>query len=54
MKKKFSAVDYLECSAKTGEGVEAVFEKAIRHVLLHEAAVRKAERKQNGGRRRFL
>jgi len=53
MKKKLSAVAYFECSAKTGEGVDAAFERAIRLVLAHEAAARKAEQKKHSGRHRL-
>ena len=33
MAEKLKAVFYLECSARTGEGVQGVFDQAIRAVL---------------------
>ncbi len=48
------AVKYMECSAKTGEGVDRVFEEGIRIVIDERAAEADAARinkdKEHGGR----
>jgi Ras family protein A len=51
VRQKIGATRYLECSAKTGEGVREVFEQATRLALLNHKGGRKGGR---GGRCKIL
>jgi Ras family protein A len=50
VKKKIGASIYLECSAKTGEGVEEAFQEAVRLLLI----ISDAKKKERRERRRFF
>ena len=41
MAERLNAVYYLECSARTGEGVQGVFDQAIRAVLVPQTRKRR-------------
>lgn len=45
MRKKIGAHKYLECSAKTNEGVREVFEHATRAALLSRSSRKSSHRK---------
>jgi hypothetical protein len=47
-------VAYVECSAKTGEGVMLAMEKAVRYALLVKSKKQEDEKTKSGGRRRFF
>jgi hypothetical protein len=47
-------VAYVECSAKTGEGVMLAMEKAVRFSLLLKPKKAEDEKTKSGGRRRFF
>eukprot|EP00689_Sawyeria_marylandensis_P002724 EC824423.1.p1 GENE.EC824423.1~~EC824423.1.p1 ORF type:complete len:207 (+),score=89.90 EC824423.1:46-666(+) len=49
LKKKISAVKYLECSAKTQQGVKVIFEEAIRCALSNKNVVVKKGSGTSGG-----
>jgi GTPase SAR1 family protein len=44
MQKKIKAVKYLECSAKTMEGLKAIFDEAVRSVMYPEKKSKKPQK----------
>lgn len=45
---------YVECSAKTGEGIMLAMEKSVRCALVAKPKKKEAEKTKSGGRRRFF
>ena len=43
---ELGATEYLECSALKGEGVERVFEQAIRVAIAHKSTIQKKQRRK--------